>query len=68
MADDLPAALNLTRPDGIHAIRFVKNSDGVTFNWYTQDLEEGITLLTAANATAGDVTYIAGMLETRGWK
>ena len=68
LAEALPTAFNLTRPDGIHAVRFVKNKDGMTFNWYSQDLEEGSTLLTAANVTAGDVTYIAGMLEMRGWK
>ena len=68
LAEALPTALNLTRPDSIQAVRFVKNDDGMTFNWYSQDLEEGTTLLTAANVTAGDVTYIVGMLEMRGWK
>lgn len=64
---ELDNAINLTRPDGIQGVRFVKNPNGL-YNWYSQDLEEGTTLLTAEGIDSDNVLYISGLLTARGWR
>ena len=67
-AADLPTAMNFTRPDAGAAVRFVKNPDGVSFSWCSQDLEHDSDILMAANLRAQEVKVLIGTFRDLGWR
>ena len=67
-AADLPTAINLTRPDAGAAVRFVKNPDGVSFSWWSQDLEHDSDILMAADLRAQEVKVLIGTFRGLGWR
>ena len=65
---EMATAVNLTRPDGLVAQRFVKLSSGEGFNWFHQDLRTDTTTIVVSCLPAADAQYLQGMLIERGWR
>jgi hypothetical protein len=65
---DMATAVNLNRPDGIVAQRFVKNATSETFSWWHQDLRTDTSICVAFDLSAAEAQYLQGMLTQRGWR